>query len=319
MGKVRSLPGFGVALGAAVAVVLLFAPSVGAAQTFGNNLSAPADTTSSPANAITVAHDALPPVSTAPGGVTSPINGVIVRWRIKMGNMTTPVALRVTRPGNSSTRTGVGTSATVTPPINTTWEFATQLPVQAGDALGVNYGPGNFKGLSGLTGVTALAWNPALADGEPPRAGGSSPFELLVNADVEPDCDNDGFGDETQDPDISSCNPPPAPAPVKANRSLALDANKNKVEEGKKVTLTGRVTEVVRQACQSGQTVDLQRRKPSQSTFTTIAQLQTDAGGSFSAKLKVKKTFEYRAQVGETDACLGGVSNVEKVKVKKKK
>jgi hypothetical protein len=86
------------------------------------------------------------------------------------------------------------------------------------------------------------------------------------------------------------------------------------------VKLSGQLTEIVRQACQSGQTVELQRKKPSQAaTFTTVEQLQTDAAGNFSAKEKVKKTFEYRAQVGETATCLGGVSNTEKVKVKKKR
>jgi len=108
--------------------------------------------------------------------------------------------------------------------------------------------------------------------------------------------------------------------PAKAARILTLDANKNKVKKGKRVTLSGRVTEIVRQGpCESGQTVELQRKRPKQTTFTTVEQLQTDAAGSFSTKEKVKKTFEYRAQVAETAACGPGLSNAEKVKVKKKK
>jgi hypothetical protein len=86
------------------------------------------------------------------------------------------------------------------------------------------------------------------------------------------------------------------------------------------VTLAGRLTELVRQGeCQSGQAVQLQRKEPSQSTFTTVAQLPTDAAGAFSIKRKVKRTFEYRAQVPETATCAGADSNVEKVKVKKPK
>jgi hypothetical protein len=110
----------------------------------------------------------------------------------------------------------------------------------------------------------------------------------------------------------------PAPGP-KRDRTLSLDANKNKVKKGKRVTLTGRIAET-RQAgsCVAGQTVELQRRKPSQADFTTVEQLQTDAAGAFSAKEKVKKTFDYRAQVAETATCLGRTSNTEKVKVKKK-
>jgi hypothetical protein len=85
------------------------------------------------------------------------------------------------------------------------------------------------------------------------------------------------------------------------------------------VTLTGELNQVARQgACESSQAVQLQRKKPSQTAFTTVEQLQTSATGSFSTKEKVKKTFEFRAQVAETDACLGQTSNTEKVKVKKK-
>jgi lysophospholipase L1-like esterase len=105
----------------------------------------------------------------------------------------------------------------------------------------------------------------------------------------------------------------------KAARTLTLDANKNKVKKGKKVTLSGQLNATGRQGvCESGQTVALQRKRPKQTTFVTFTQDQTDAQGNFSLKKKVKKTFEYRAQVAETDACLGQTSNTEKVKVKKK-
>jgi large repetitive protein len=109
-------------------------------------------------------------------------------------------------------------------------------------------------------------------------------------------------------------------APVRADRTLTLDANKNRVKKGKKVTLSGRIAET-RQggACAANQTVELQRKKPSQTTFTTVEPLQADATGNFSAKEKVKRTFEYRAQAPETATCAGGVSNTEKVKVKKKR
>jgi hypothetical protein len=112
----------------------------------------------------------------------------------------------------------------------------------------------------------------------------------------------------------------PEPTVQQASRTLTLDANKNKVKKGKKVTLSSQVNEIVRQGpCESGQTVQLQRKKPSQASFTTVEQLQTNAAGNFTTKEKVKKTFQYRAQVGETATCAGQTSNTEKVKVKKKK
>jgi hypothetical protein len=92
------------------------------------------------------------------------------------------------------------------------------------------------------------------------------------------------------------------------------------VEKGKKVLLSGQLDAPGNEAaCESNLAVELQRKKPSQPAFTTLEQLGTDAAGNFSTKEKVKKTFEYRAQVAETDACLGQTSNTEKVKVKKPK
>jgi len=138
---------------------------------------------------------------------------------------------------------------------------------------------------------------------------------LNVAATIEPDCDNDGFGDETQDPEL-----PFGEACGKGNRSLTLDADKNKVKKGKKVQLSGRLSAAGRQGpCETGQSVELQRKRPKQATFTTFAQVQTDSQGSFSLKKKVKKTFEFRAQVVETATCGAALSNNEKVKAKNPK
>ncbi len=73
--------------------------------------------------------------------------------------------------------------------------------------------------------------------------------------------------------------------------------------------------------CEASQIVELQRRKRSQSDaeFKAFDQLQTDAAGSFADKVKVKKSFLYRAQVAETEVCEDGISNTEKVKAKKRK
>ena len=53
-------------------------------------------------------------------------------------------------------------------------------------------------------GAVTLAWELPfeLGSGNPGTQGQDQ--ELLINADIEPDCDRDGLGDETQDNDISS-------------------------------------------------------------------------------------------------------------------
>jgi Big-like domain-containing protein/WD40 repeat protein len=106
----------------------------------------------------------------------------------------------------------------------------------------------------------------------------------------------------------------------RVGRTITLDANKNNVKKGKKVTLSGDVNASANaSACEANQTVELQRKKPSQGSFTTFQQLQTNGQGGFSLKTKVKKTFQYEAVLGQTQVCEDATSDTEKVKAKKKK
>jgi hypothetical protein len=297
---------------AVVLAALLVPASASAATTIGSDLAAVPDFDFTCPADCTVAFRTLPGHQ-----VTAPFDGVIVRWRIGVGPSSDaqPVKLRVVR-GTGTSKTGAGSSqAELVPAAEGTYLFGTRLPVVAGDFIGIDCCAGaTTDGTFFRTTITEAEldyWSPPLGDGQTRMRDSRETYEMMVNADLEPDCDADGFGDETQDPNISSCHP----------RTLTLDANKNKVKKGKKVTLTGRVTQT-RQggtACAANQGVELQRKKPSQTTFTTVEQLQTDAAGNFSAKEKVKKTFEYRFQVPETATCDDGLSNTEKVKVKKKK
>ena len=74
-----------------------------------------------------------------------------------------------------------------------------------------------------------------------------------------------------------------------------------------------------RGGCEVGQTVQLQRKKPKGGSFGAFRQLTTDNAGNFSTKVKVKKTFKYRAVLSETQLCGGARSNIQKVKKPKKK
>jgi hypothetical protein len=205
--------------GALILACLVMPSSAGAVVTFGSNLTRPANIGHTLGGIDgTEAIGTLPATSVAPGGPTSPMAGVIVRWRIKMGSPTTAVALRVIRPGDSATATGAGTGETVTPPDSTTSELPTRLPVQSGDGIGVNWADGQtLSARSDTPGSTTNAWFPLQDNAPPSQASTFTDRELLINADVEPDCDSDGFGDETQDPNLSSCAPgttPTGPAPT---------------------------------------------------------------------------------------------------------
>jgi hypothetical protein len=177
-----------------------------AVTTIGSNLAGSPTVNLSCNPNCTVSPSVLPVANQAPGGFLAPQDGVVVRWRIKVGAVTRPSALRITRPGNSDTRTGAGTGPTVTPPINETSTYEARLPMQAGDALGLDccadptlmidqyvFAP-NQDAIN-------LSWAPRLADGATPQSTTEFPpdAELLVNGDIEPDADHDTFGDETQD------------------------------------------------------------------------------------------------------------------------
>jgi hypothetical protein len=251
---------------------------------------------------------------------TVPFAGIITSWSFQSSSAAgdSPLRLKVGRHVGGDNFTIVGESGTqAIPDLDAFNTYPTRIPVQAGDVIGLYAAPASvFYCARPATGyvVGQGPFGSDVAVGAEATFSPVNDLQLGVSATLERDCDSDGLGDETQDPEQ-----PLGEACGKGNRALALDANKNKVKKGKRVTLTGRLTEVVRQACQSSQTVELQRRRPSQTTFTTVEQLQTDAAGSFSTKQKVKKTFEYRAQVPETATCAAGLSNTEKVKVKKKR
>jgi hypothetical protein len=203
-----------VSLLAMVAGLAVAPNGAGAATTIGSNLAASDNGTGHGCVFVlcTDSYSTLPIASQAPGGLLAPEDGVVVRWRIKAGSTSGSAALRITRPGNSDTRTGAGTGPTENPPANTTSTFDVRLPIKAGDAIGIDccIYPTSWGGAfyASTPSATTLDWNPRLEEGAPARLGGSAGnFELLINADIEPDADCDGLGDETQDSMITTTCP----------------------------------------------------------------------------------------------------------------
>jgi hypothetical protein len=198
---------------AAAVGVLLVAPSASsAAVTIGSDLApAPVNGLSCSTASCTWANTSLPGQQ-----ITSPVNGVVVRWRVRVAS--TPGAdmrLKVIRPVGSGYQ-GVNTSTTRSLPasgVDTTHEFATTQPIAVDDqvAVDIDGAPESSNTLIETAGpsmgVTELRWEPSLADSEArdPTFTFVNNGEVLLNADVEPDCDSDGLGDETQDADTSTC------------------------------------------------------------------------------------------------------------------
>ncbi|HEY6772075.1 MAG TPA: hypothetical protein VI035_06450 [Solirubrobacterales bacterium] len=133
----------------------------------------------------------LTPGALAAGGLSSPVNGMVVTWRIRVGSASAPVTFRVVRRFPGDLATGAGTSATVMPPVQSITAFPVRLPIAIRDSIGVDccVGGGGAIGVSGGSGTTDF-WLPALADGAAPRArfqfGPQDMFETAINADIEP-------------------------------------------------------------------------------------------------------------------------------------
>ena len=180
-----------------------------AVTTIGSNLNDAADasTPCGVSDTCTYSQVDLPVSAAAPGGLVAPSDGVVVRWRIKVGGATGPVVLRVIfRPKApiSQAATGGGTGPTVTPATNQTSTYDVRLPISTGNSIGIDCcaggGPIGFN-LNPGSGTFLAGWRPALVDYETPARSDNFSWsrELLVNADIEPDADLDGYGDETQD------------------------------------------------------------------------------------------------------------------------
>lgn len=166
----------------AIALLLLAgsATSAGAAPiTIGSPLSG-TFTPSSVGVSATLANLTLP----EPGAqAASPVEGVIVRWRLL--GATGSWKLRVLHPVGGTSYQSTATSAAVTPPSLGTETFSTNLPVKVGDLIGVD-SEKNSKIGAAKSGATIAGWIPGLLDGETRAYTATEPVEIAFNADVQP-------------------------------------------------------------------------------------------------------------------------------------
>ena len=132
----------------------------------------------------------------------SPIDGVVVRYRVQFGSWGT-VRLRILRPSGGGAFSVVGSG---TPqPIGTVFDevlrpFDARVPISPGDRIGID---ADYSArMTTIAGATISYWAPIKSESDPasaPTALGGSSHALAFNADIEPDADRDVFGDETQD------------------------------------------------------------------------------------------------------------------------
>jgi hypothetical protein len=179
------------ALTASLGSVLALPAASHATVTIGSDLGdAPSVGIGCIGSGCTRVQTSLPADDLAPNGVSSPVNGTVVTWRIRSTASATqqPIAFRVISPAAGGQFTGGGSSATVTPPdITGVTPFAASIPIKIGDLLGVNYGNGTneYFGISAGPNSGQL-FNPILASGSTRSPQNNTTEQLLVNADIEP-------------------------------------------------------------------------------------------------------------------------------------
>lgn len=135
-----------------------------------------------------------------PGGLDSPLDGVITRWRTR-GARGRLRLVTVRAEGDRSNFAG-GAGWVTAKGGKEVGEYDSRLQISKGERVGVEFARGAQIGSHYLEGAGSQRWGPALAaddEARRPDYDDVDGLELLLNADVERDADGDGFGDATQD------------------------------------------------------------------------------------------------------------------------
>lgn len=171
---------------AAMSAVALFAAGAAQARTVTVGSVLPPGATGAPFEAVqTLFNSALPEKG---ANLVSPVNGAIVRWQaqeLKGG----PFQLRVLRPNGSGAYTAVGTSNAVTPSGPGLQTFTANIPVKAGDLIGID--PTNAADEIGVVSAVPGAgvgfiFPPPFEGATVPASGGKSGQEIALRAEVQP-------------------------------------------------------------------------------------------------------------------------------------
>jgi hypothetical protein len=121
--------------------------------------------------------------------VGSPVTGAVVRWRILQASPAHQYRLRVVNRAGTATFIGAGASAPATPAGSGLETFATALPIQAGQMIGLDLQSGASIGVfEDLTTSSFAFFAPRLGEGEArtTELEELSAGEVAFNADIQP-------------------------------------------------------------------------------------------------------------------------------------
>jgi hypothetical protein len=169
---------------------------------------------------------------------SAPTDGVITSWSFEAA-ATAPTLLRFktfrTAPSlGEPTYDIVGRSAHEHPPANRTSTFETRIPVEAGDLIGIYAEGSNLPCKRAMGGYVVDFQFGDIALGERSTFVEESGFQLDLAAELEPDADGDGFGDETQDQCPSDQSVQAGACPPATDRTAPETALNGKPKKGSK-------------------------------------------------------------------------------------
>lgn len=119
--------------------------------------------------------------------VASPVSGMVVRWRMTGFSSPGPFKLRILHPVSGGQYMGAGTSSAQTRSSSGTEVFATHLPIQAGDLIGLDGSSASDSfPVSSNPGSSFSIWQPPLEDGLSAAPIPGLAYELGVDAVVQP-------------------------------------------------------------------------------------------------------------------------------------
>jgi hypothetical protein len=130
---------------------------------------------------------------------SAPFSGVITSWAFQADSAPPPVKFKVGRPIGGNDYTIIGASPSVNPTPDVLNTNPTRISVQAGDQIGFFTGTGNCAFEDAPAGNLIVFFTADLSPGATTTFEQQDERLLDVSAILEPDADNDGFGDETQD------------------------------------------------------------------------------------------------------------------------
>ena len=164
----------------------------------------------SQAAAATQIGETFDPTGTCEGGYTyiqnsspgnlyeAPSDGVITSWSMRGGVPQTTSRLKVVRRIAQGVFQIVGEGDVVSAAAGTVVTSPTRIPARAGDIIGIYSVSGRCFRMAGGYSYASLAGDPPVGTTQTFSVV-ASPLQFDVAANLEPDTDQDGFGDETQD------------------------------------------------------------------------------------------------------------------------